>query len=232
MAVSFNSPYYPYEKIQTGYNTFDGAETIPSKILFYLMDMADAAGYQPVDDNSRPRVRLMKYLWHDGARPLAQPMPTDAEKRSMLFDGDRPDINTDTDKANHPKGYRIFSQPYWLPAQQDAATVLKCYVGKISPYTPFMASIGLTFEIDVNYGQDSNTRTDAYSRAFAMECAIISALNGVNITGVGTVTYNRAEHMDAGSRIYHDEGTHVYRVLNMSLQWMESEAQTADGCGT
>ena len=60
--TDFSSPYYPYEKVNEGYNSFDGAELIPYQILSYLMDMEDANGYVPVDDNARPRVRLMKYL--------------------------------------------------------------------------------------------------------------------------------------------------------------------------
>lgn len=220
--VSFDSPYYPYVREQEGFNSFDGAEEIPLKILLYLMDMADGSGYEPQDDNNRPRVRLMKYLWHDGAAPLDGELPTDAEKRSMLFDGAQPDINTDEQMQQHPRGYRLYAQPYWLPAQQDAKTVLKCYIGKVTPVSPFMAAIGLTFEIAINYGQETNTRSDAYSRAYAMECALITALNGVNIAGVGTVMFSRAAHMDAGSRIYHDEGSHIYRVVNLSVNWMES----------
>ena len=69
--VGFESPYYPYEKVQTGFNTLRGAEEIPAKILRYLLDLPDWKGYQPVDDNSRPRVRLAKYLYYDDANPLS-----------------------------------------------------------------------------------------------------------------------------------------------------------------
>lgn len=93
--VDKNCPTYPYEKITTGANTLRGAETLPHKLLTYLMDLPDANGYEPVDDNSRPRVRLAKYLWYDGANPLANPLPSVEEKRSMLFDPYNPDINTD-----------------------------------------------------------------------------------------------------------------------------------------
>mgnify|MGYP003300989585 CR=1 FL=1 len=70
--VSFDSPFYPYEKVQD-FNTLKGAEEIPYKILMYLLDLPDRHGYEPVDDNSRARVRLIKYLYYDEPNPLARP---------------------------------------------------------------------------------------------------------------------------------------------------------------
>ena len=88
------SPYYPYEKVQTGYLTMQGTEEIPYQIIQYLLDLPDATGYAPTNDNTRPRVRLAKYLWYDGPRPLSHPLPTAQEKLSLLFDGDNPVLNT------------------------------------------------------------------------------------------------------------------------------------------
>lgn len=223
--TDFSSPYYPYEKVNEGYNSFDGAELIPYQILSYLMDMEDAHGYVPVDDNARPRVRLMKYLYHDGANPLAQPLPTGAEKRSILFDANEPVLNTDEQKAKHPKGYRLFAQQYWQQAELTAKTILKCYVGRVIPYSPFQASIGLIFEICTFYGWDAATKTTAYSKLYAMECALLAALHGVNITGVGVVNFDRRMHIDAGSQPYRDDGSHLYRVVKMSIDWMESKSE-------
>ena len=110
--VSVNSDTYPYERVQTGFNRLKGSEEIPLKVLTYLMDLP-SAGYEPKDDNSRARVRLMKYLWHDGAAPLSKPLPTAKEKISMLFDGEHPALNTQEEKAAHPKGYRIYPQRVW-----------------------------------------------------------------------------------------------------------------------
>ena len=101
--VSFDSPYYPYEKTGSGFLTFSGAEYIPYKIVNYLMDLPDANGYQPLNDNSRPRVRLMKYLWYDEDKPLQYLMPNPAQKLSMLYDGENPAVNTDDEKEKHPK---------------------------------------------------------------------------------------------------------------------------------
>ena len=57
------SPYYPYEKVQTGYLTMQGTEEIPYQIIQYLLDLPDATGYAPTNDNTRPRVRLAKLLF-------------------------------------------------------------------------------------------------------------------------------------------------------------------------
>ena len=72
MNRKFNSPTYPYERVMPSFLTFRGAEEIPQKLLTYLMDLPLPDGYEPVDDNTRPRVRLMKYLWHDGVKPLGE----------------------------------------------------------------------------------------------------------------------------------------------------------------
>ena len=59
----------------------------------------------------------------------------------------------------------------------------------------------------------------------AIEQCIVEALNGVNIVGIGTMQYNRYAFPDAGSRAYHDDGLHVYRILTMSATWAESEQE-------
>lgn len=229
---SMMSDTYPYERVVPSALRMDGAELIPYKILLYLLDLPDQHGYEPLDDNSRPRVRVAKYLWYEGANPLSNPLPTPQEKRSLLFDGDEPDINTDEQKAKHPKGYRIFPQIYWGPAELDAKIILKCFVGRVIPTSQFSARIGLDFEILVNSNLEGTTRTDAYSRAYDLECAIVGALNGVDIAGVGSVSIDRMAHIDNGSRPIHDNGTHVGRELHMSITWEESGSSCAvvEGC--
>ena len=58
--ADFNSSFYPYEKVYPGYLTGIGSELIPDKLIRYLMDLPDAYGYQPADDNTRPREKQMK----------------------------------------------------------------------------------------------------------------------------------------------------------------------------
>lgn len=224
MTASLNSIYYPYEKVQTGYNSMDKAAEIPRIICRYLMDLPDANGYAPVDDNSRPRVRLAKYLWYDCQNPLGQPLPTPQEKLSMLFDGKQPDINTDVQKSEHPQGYRIYPLSYWGQSQNEAQAILKCYIGRVVPQTPFKTNIGVTFDIMVNVNYETTMGVGTLSRGYAIETSIISALNGVNITGVGTVVFDRIAHGDSGSyMICDDVGVNIGRRLNMSICWMESQ---------
>lgn len=227
--VSFDSPYYPYEKVATGVLTFNKADEIPYKIVNYLLDLPDAHGYQPVDDNERPRVRLMKYLWYDEAKPLEKPLPTVQQKLSMLWNGESPAVNTDDEKAKHPRGYRIFPQAFWLPAEFDARTQLKVYVGQVLPYDDYSTEIGLTFELIVNYMNDTNMRTNALSRLYAMETALLGALHGVNIAGIGMISFNRRTHMANGSHAGHDDGTNVFRQVCMSLTWAESDVEPTYG---
>lgn len=224
---SFNSDTYPYERVQTGYSTFHGAELIPLKILRYLLDLPDNKGYTPVDDNSRARVRLAKYIWHDGENPLAKELPTPVEKLSMLYDGNEPSLNTEEAKAKHPKGYRLYAQEVWGQSQTEAQTTVKCYIGRVIPKDEFSAQIGLIFEILCNSNQETNTKTNAYSRSYDIEQCIIEALHGVNITGVGTVSASRYEHGDNGSRPIRDEGTNVGRELRLSILWIDSELPDA-----
>lgn len=230
MSLSFDSPFYPYEKVQRGYLGMRGSEQIPYKVLYYLLDLPDKNGYQPVDDNDRPRVRLAKYLWHDGANPLGNTLPTAQQKLSMVFDGERPVLDTDELKKKHPKGYRIFPQKLWLPSQTAAQIMLKCYTGRISYRDEYHAVIGLMFETWVNTNLANNTRTDAYDRAVDIEQAITEALHGVNIGGIGVVSAARVLNQDNGSQFIYDEtGTNIGRRFGLSIEWAESGGDAVDG---
>ena len=226
MNTDFDSPYYPFERVETGYGTFKGAEKIPKKIVNYLLDLPDRNGYTPVDDNARPRVRLIKYICCDGANPLAQPLPTAEEKLSIVFDGESPAVDTEEQKAKHPKGYRLFALEYWGQAQSMAQTVVKVYIGRVIPKTPFTAAVGIYFDILCNYGHETTTRTDDYSRSYDMEQCIIEALNGVNIGGAGVMTFDRGAHADNGSHAIYDQGMNVGRRVHMSLAWADSDEES------
>lgn len=223
MIVSADSPYYPYAKVQTGFSPMDKAAEIPTLICRYLMDLP-LPGYTPPDNNDFPRVRLMKRLWYDTENPLGQPVPTPTEKLSMLFDGDNPVLNTDEQKAHHPQGYRIYPLEYWMQSQSEAKASLKVYMGREIPLDDFTQEIGIIFDIYVNANLETGMGVGSLSKVYAMEKDIIAALHGVNITGIGTITYNRLAHADDGSRPYYDEsGTNVGRRLNMSVRYSNSE---------
>lgn len=224
----FSSPTYPYTRdIQR--NTLRGAEEIPYQLLTYLLDMPDANGYRPVDDNARPRVRFAKYLWYDGARPLSEPLPTPEQKKSLIFDPDNPDLNTDEDKAAHPKGYRLLWQRVRGQAMLEAKTQVKCYIGRIFENRPFITTIGVRFDVMTNVNFETNTRTDAYARSFDIEQCIWEALNGVNMTGIGAVSFARAAHPDNGSTFIYDDGQNFGRSLHCSIDWADAGAPVVSG---
>lgn len=221
MAVDFSSPYYPYEKVDTGALTLRGAEFIPYKLLTYLLDLPDAAGYIPPTSNEYPRARLAKYLWYDGPDPLAEPLPTPVQKRSMLFDPYNPVLNTDADKAAHPKGYRLFWQRINGQAQLDAMTTMRCYVTRSFERRKYVETIGVRFEVMCNVNFETNTKTNAYQRSYDIEQCLREALNGVNMAGIGTISLAQAEHSDNGSGYLWNDMTGVGRYLHLSITWAE-----------
>lgn len=214
------NPYYPYEKVIAS-NTLKGAEKIPYKILMYLMDLPDANGHQPFESNDNPRARLMRYLWYDSPRPLAQPLPTPAQKRSMLFDPDEPDINTDEQKKRHPKGYRLFAQRMIGQSLLEAKSMLKIYPGRILDDNPFRTIIGMQCEIWANTDLITNTRTTAYDRVFDMEQALREALSGVNIDGIGPCEFSRQYSSYNGSEILYTDTDMSGRMIYFSILWSE-----------
>lgn len=217
----FASPTYPYFRVVSGANTLKGAELIPYKILMYLLDLPDSRGYTPPDNNDYPRCRLAKYLWYDGPRPLDNPLPTPAEKRSMLFDPDNPDINTDEDKAKHPKGYRVFAQRIIGQSVLDAKTLIKVYPGRILDDNDFWTVIGMQCEIWCNVNYIANTRTTAYDRTLDIEQCIREAMAGVDIEGVGSVHFSRQGGSYNGSEILYTDAEIAGRMLYFSASWAE-----------
>lgn len=224
--VPFNSPTYPYRRVLAGANTLKGAETIPYKILLYLLDLPDAAGYVPPDDNDYPRCRLMKYLWYDGANPLGNPLPTPEQKRSLLFDPNNPDINTDEDKEKHPKGYRLFMQRMVGQSLLDAQTLLKVYPGRILDTNEFRTILGFQAEIWTNTNLVTNTKTTAYDRCFDIEQCLREALNGVDMAGVGTIRFSRQDSSYNGSEILYTDSAMVGRMVYFSTAWSEGGGGT------
>lgn len=219
----FDNPYYPYSKPNVGFNTLKGAEEIPYKVIMYLLDLPDKNGYEPVDDNERPRVRLAKYLWYDEPNPLSLPLPTPKEKLSMLYDGRNAMISTQEDKKLHPKGYRIQSVNYTEAGELEARVLLKCYMGRVICRSDFKTDLGITFEIVLNYALDNVMKTSVYSRMYAIFQCLVEALHGVNIAGIGPIYFNKTIHGDAGYTTYHTEGTQTYATVDMAIEWQEGD---------
>lgn len=218
----FNNPYYPYEFVLTGANHLKGAEDIPYQVLMYLLDLPDKHGYIPVDDNSRPRVRLIKYIYYDEPNPLAMPLPTPEQKLSLVYDGMSPAINTDEDRKNHPKGYRIFPQQYELQSPIQAKTMLRCFMAREIPRSDLKTILGLNFSCIVDYALEDIISTNIASRMYAIHQCLIESLHGVNISGIGIVHYNKTIHGDSGMTVYHTEGNYVYSDTFMAIEWQET----------
>lgn len=223
--VDFKSPYYPYEKVQSGFNTLKGAEYIPNKVLRYLLDLPDQYGYEPIDDNDRARVRLIKYIYYDEPNPLAQPLPTPEQKLSLLYDGMNPAINTEEDKKNHPKSYRIYGQQYELQSPTEAKTMLRCFMAREIPRSDFKTVLGLNFSCIVDYALDNILGTGVYSRMFAIHQCLIEALHGVNMTGIGTIYYSKPVHGDSGYSLFHSEGNQIYSDTFFAIDWQETTTE-------
>ena len=194
---------------------------MPYTIINYLMDMPDAYGYIPPDDNAYPRCRLKKLLWYDEPNPLAKPMPTAAQVKSMLFSADEPDINTDEQKQRHPKGYRLFAQRGTNQSLMDAQTLIKIYPGRIVDESDFRSVITFNCEIWANYALVTNTKTTAYDRTFDIEQCIREALAGVDIAGVGCVRFTRNAGGYNGSEVLYTDGSECGRILYFSVNWSE-----------
>lgn len=212
LTVSPDSPFYPYPKVYSGFYDLSEATLIPRKVIDYLLDMPDAA-YMPKDDNKYPRTRLWKYLYYDGPRPDAQPLPTPQQKMEVLFNPEFP-----TDPPNKEKGYRLFPQMFVKPAQTDAQTRLYVYMGRTIATSDLEVQMSVVFEVWTNYTEESNTKvTEAYSRCLTITQAIMAALHGVNMTGVGSFYYNRSKHADCTDQPFTDKESNVGRRLIMGL---------------
>ena len=209
--VDVNSPWFPYIKVQEGYYDLKDTVSLPRKICNYLID-APQGSYAPKNNNDLPRVRLWKYLYYDVPRPLEQSLPTIQQKMSVVFDPENPE-DPPTDK-----GYRLIPQIYVPQAQLSAQTRLYVYLGRTVPMNEeARIAIAVTFRIWTHYTYESNTKTDEYSRAFAIEQALIEALHGVNMTGVGTFSFSKYLHPDCGSNVMFDGQMNVGRELTMAL---------------
>lgn len=210
--VDVRSPYWPYVKVQESYYDLSDSVSLPRKIADYLID-APQGDYVPPDDNSYPRCRLWKYLFHDGAHPLESPLPSIAEKMSVVFNPNDPQ-NPPTEK-----GYRLIPQIFTRQSQEKAQTRINVYMGRTVPMNEEMRiALAVTFRIWTHYTYELNTKSDEYSRAFAIEQCLIESLHGVNMDGIGTFFFSKMVHPDCGSGVMYDGEVNVGRELTIALQ--------------
>ena len=210
-----NDPYYPYAKLQN-FATMPRAETLLKKLVDYFLDLP-LKGYTPEDNNSFPRVRLIKYLYYDLPRPLDQPLPTPEQKIKLVFDPSSPDVPP-TDK-----GYRIYPMIYPIEAQSQGQTTLKIFMGWTKATSQYRIDQGVAFEVLSNTTYEPNAGGTSLSRSFQICTDIIEALNGVNMDGVGTFYFDRRQHTECGIEPISDKSQNVGYRLMMGLTYMGSE---------
>ena len=206
-----NSPYYPYYKVQDAYIDLSDTVDLPRKICDYLLD-APKGQYNPIDNNKYPRCRFWKYLYYDTAKPLEKKLPTIKEKMSVLFNPSSPD------EPPTKKGYRLIPQVFTKQSQTEGQSRVYVYMGRTVPKDEFKVVCAVKFLIFTHYTYEANTKTDEYSRCFAIEQALIEAFHGVNMAGVGTFSMSKATHPECGSRDMFDGNTNVGRELTLALE--------------
>ena len=217
-----DNKYYPYGKVHGSYIDLSQLPGISKLICNYLLD-APTAEYTPPDDNAYPRCRFWKYLFYDGAAPLQEALPTIADKMSVLFDPRNPE--------NPPtkRGYRLIPQIFIKPAQTDGQTQVYFYVGRTVPSNDeYKVCLAVNFVIWTHYQYEANTQTAVLSRISGIEQALIDALHGVNMTGVGTFFYSRSKHPDCGSQELYDGNTNIGRRVTLALELATTSSEAPD----
>lgn len=218
--VDIRSQWYPYVKVYEGFYDLSQTIDIPRKVMEYILDMPDRE-YTPIDTNANSRVRLWKYLYYDGARPLDNPLPTPQEKMQVLFNDESPES-----PPNPEKGYRLFPQYYVKPAQTEAQTRLYVYMGPTYPDSDITVQLSVAFDIWSHYTEEANTKDDVYSRVFGIEQAIIEAFHGIEMAGVGTFYFDRKRNPECRSTPFTDRDSNVGRHLVLGL---EIKSETLNG---
>lgn len=210
--------YSPYEKV---YNFWaeDSITEIPSKLRDYLLLLPSKECPNPIIGNENPRARLVKYLYYDDPNPLDFELPTVQQRLDMVFDPFMPD------KPPTDKGYRVFCQSNTAQANINAQTILRIVMGQMTAQTPYIATWSVNFQILSNYSLEANTRSTALLRTLDMELAIISALHGVNMTGVGTFMLTKSQYsygsrntINNGAKPISDDQELIGRLLTMSFE--------------
>ncbi len=204
--MAFENWYEPYQRL-VGYVTLPNAEETLRKVVYYLLDMPTAT-HTPFTDNRCPRVRIAKYIYNDLPRPLDSEVPTTEQKLSIIFNPANP-ANPPTDK-----GFRVFPQIASTEAQEDAQTRLYAFMGFVDPTNSYTSDISIVFRILCNTSYDTNTKDGALSRSWGIAQAIVEALSGVNIDGVGPFYFDRRRNSECSIRYITDDQHNVgYQVV-------------------
>lgn len=211
--------YSPYEKIYNYWGE-ENIVNVPSQIRDYLLLLPCKECPNPITTNDNPRARFLKYLYYDDPNPLSNDIPSVQERLSIVFDPLKPDK-----PANPQKGYRLFCQSSVAQANIIGQTILRIVMGQMVSTNPYSVTQSINFQILSNYSLEANTRSTALLRTFSMEQAIIQALNGVNMNGIGTfmvarsgLSYENRGSITTGSKPITDDQELVGRLLVMQFE--------------
>lgn len=210
--------YSPYEKIYNYWGE-ENVVDIPSRLRDYLLLLPCKECPNPITTNDNPRARFIKYLYYDEANPLDKELPSVQERLNLVFDPYNPD------KPPSEKGYRIFCQSSVSQANIIGQTIVRIIMGQAIAVNPYTYNCAVNFQILTNYSLEANTRSTALMRTFNMEQAIIQALNGVNMGGVGTFMLARSAlsgenrgTIQSGTKPITDDQELVGRLLVMTFE--------------
>jgi hypothetical protein len=179
--------------------------------------------YTPPSDTSTPRSRLIRLLYYDTPHPLDQPLPTPAQKISIVFDPESPDV------APTDRGYRIYPMIYPIQAQSEGQTTLKIFMGWAKPNDLYRVDQSVEFQVLTNTAYENNDGGTSLSRTYQICLEILRALNGVNIDGVGGFYFNRKQHVECGLEPIADKSQNVGYRLTWALSYIGSEGD-ANSC--
>lgn len=211
--------YSPYEKIYNYWGEQNVVD-VPSKLRDYLLLLPSKDCPNPITTNDNPRARFLKYLYYDDPNPLDNEIPSIQDRLALVFDPLKPDKPPLTDK-----GYRVFTQSNVAQANIIGQTILRIVMGQMVSTNPYSVTYSVNFQILSNYSLEANTRSTALLRTFNMEQAIIQALNGVNMGGVGAFMVSRSGYsaenrgsITTGSKPISDDQELVGRLLVMTFE--------------
>lgn len=212
--IDINSKYYPYCRVNPSYTDLRQYASLPRLICDYLLDAPDAVnGYTPKDDNDYPRCRLWKKLFYDGEHPEKNPLPSIEQKISVLFNPAKP-----TSPPDISKGYRLIPQEYLPQSQEMSQTRIYCYLGRmIAQREDYTYVTSVIFDVWTHYTFELDMKTEDYSRTASIVADIVEALNGVNMTGIGTFSLSKSLHPDSGIYPISDGNTNIGKRLIIGL---------------
>lgn len=202
-----------YDKVYN-FNDMPNADTLCYDIITYLLDLPKA-GYTPPDSGAR--ADIARLLWYDEVDALdrdAHPLPTAAQKKSLIYNAKVP---TPTAKQA-PKGYRFFLQPRIGETQTEQKSEVRIFPGETYPVSDFTAKQAIEFQILC--GMSLDTMQGGISRSYSLILNIIRALNGVDIGGgSNTIHFNRDFYHYCHTEYFNDGRFNVGYYLTMATEF-------------